>query len=440
MFCPKCGTANPDGSKFCKACGAPLRQQAPGTQVTTTSAAPGRRHGKGRLAIALVAVVAAVAVVAFVLLRVVGVTAGTGSPSSTGAVATTDGASVGGVTIGGTEMGNTASNYAEGAPSVSDGDYDYFYSITREGICRAKNDGSSPEVVVGTGGYQVSAGWLSLDGDRLIYLRSDTGSGSAYTVHSVAKDGSDDKAIYTVTNAGASGAITVQGVYVYDHTVYVLTAQYDSANGTTYSLWTMDEDGSNQKQAGGYTTDGTTSPFVTKDKIYFSYNPRTSGSNATTMGEVYVQNLDGTDFRQIYKSTVGGLYSSPVVQDGKVYVTEGNTALNHYTVTRMDADGSNAKAVYEGSTYLNGAPVVANGSVYGVLSQNEYTNATLAIAPVDGGDAKTASLPPNYFYPRVCTAGDHLLLVGTSDGGYTGTKVCSLGFDGTLQNVYVAES
>ena len=41
MFCPKCGTQNPDGSKFCKGCGAPLgAQSATGPHAGVTGAAP----------------------------------------------------------------------------------------------------------------------------------------------------------------------------------------------------------------------------------------------------------------------------------------------------------------------------------------------------------------------------------------------------------------
>jgi hypothetical protein len=39
MFCPKCGTQNPDGSKFCKGCGAPLGGQPAASHVG--SPAPG---------------------------------------------------------------------------------------------------------------------------------------------------------------------------------------------------------------------------------------------------------------------------------------------------------------------------------------------------------------------------------------------------------------
>lgn len=45
MFCPKCGTENPDGAKFCSKCGAalgavPASSGAPSSSETTTGLAP----------------------------------------------------------------------------------------------------------------------------------------------------------------------------------------------------------------------------------------------------------------------------------------------------------------------------------------------------------------------------------------------------------------
>lgn len=42
MFCPKCGAKNPDGAKFCGACGEPFRSaSAPAPAAAPTAAAPG---------------------------------------------------------------------------------------------------------------------------------------------------------------------------------------------------------------------------------------------------------------------------------------------------------------------------------------------------------------------------------------------------------------
>lgn len=60
LYCGKCGTENPDGSRYCRACGAPLGDAQAGTAaavVPVTSAGASRRHrAVGIAAVAAVAV------------------------------------------------------------------------------------------------------------------------------------------------------------------------------------------------------------------------------------------------------------------------------------------------------------------------------------------------------------------------------------------------
>lgn len=455
MFCPKCGSENPDGSKFCKACGAPLRQQttpapydnlAPHTlgsqagfrQPGQPALAPKPRHSKKPLVIGIVAVAVALAVAAFVLLHVVGVSSGGGS-SSKGAVATSDGTNVGGVTVGGTEMGNTGSNYAMAAPSVSASDYDYFYSYERRGICRAKDDGSSMDVIVPFASTSDTASWLNLDGDTLFYLKTENSGGTSYTVHSAKTDGSGDSIIYTLSAAGSSGS-SIQGVYLYDHVLYVLDESYDSSSHrSTFDLWTMGEDGSNQQKVGGYQTDGTTGPFVTKDKIYFTYTASYSSNNP--MGEVYSQNLDGSDFTKIYTSTVGSIYGMPIVQDGKIYFAESNSSMKRSVITQTALDGSNASELYQADAYSLYLRAVADGKVY-VVSYGDYGDSSqrLTSVPLDGGDTSVIAVQDNAYNPFVCTADDHLLVTDGGDGGAAGLTVYTMDYDGNKLHDYVVSS
>lgn len=72
MMCQKCGTQNPEGTRFCSGCGAPLGDAAPQPQIQGRASQPmGRRPGNGRtVAIAALAVLLAAAVVALALLVV----------------------------------------------------------------------------------------------------------------------------------------------------------------------------------------------------------------------------------------------------------------------------------------------------------------------------------------------------------------------------------
>ena len=70
MFCPKCGTTNPDGAKFCAGCGATLGAGRAGTGAAPQGAPAPRRHGKGPVVGVIVGAVAIVAVAAVVVYNV----------------------------------------------------------------------------------------------------------------------------------------------------------------------------------------------------------------------------------------------------------------------------------------------------------------------------------------------------------------------------------
>lgn len=78
MFCPKCGTQLPDGSRFCARCGCAISPAGGGAPAPAPTAS--RRPGRGRL-VALA--VAAVAVVGVVVALVTGLAGGTRVPDGT---------------------------------------------------------------------------------------------------------------------------------------------------------------------------------------------------------------------------------------------------------------------------------------------------------------------------------------------------------------------
>lgn len=462
MFCPNCGAKNRDGAKFCVECGAPLSKKADQAVATaptdarevpiaspaamdaqpTMQSTPPRTGGKSKRWIIPAVIVAALAAAALAIVQVVGVSVD-GGPSSKGAVAVTGGTRIGSLTFGGTPMGNTASNYASGGLSVSDDSYDYFYSSIQGGICRAAKDGSSVDVISEREpGWNGWASHFSLDGSILFYENDDYSTNSTtYSVHAVNADGSNDRTIYSISSASNAGS-AIEDVYLYDHMVYVLVSTLDSDTmRTTFGIWAMNEDGSDQHQAGGYTSDsGGGIPFLAKDKVYFCHTPPSSDGSSTN-GEVYVQNYDGSETRKLYTSDVGNMYGTPFVVDDTIYVEEANNAQGIFNVVAMGLDGSDPHTVFSSTTANTWYNLVAvmHGCLY--ISHKDYDTLVGSItrAPLDGGDTSEITLGQEYNL-FMDDAGDHLLAIGIGDDmGSMGVDVASFDFEGNKLHDYVVD-
>ncbi|MGN0055639.1 MAG: lectin-like protein [Atopobiaceae bacterium] len=462
MFCSNCGAKNRDGAKFCVECGAPLSRKADQAVATaptdarevpiaspaatdaqpTMQSTPPRTGGKSKRWIIPAVIVAALAAAALAIVQVVGVSVD-GGPSSKGAVAVTGGTRIGSLIFGGTPMGNTASNYASGGLSVSDDSYDYFYSSIQGGICRAAKDGSSVDVISEReSGWNGWASHFSLDGSTLFYENDDYSTNSTtYSVHAVNADGSNDRTIYSISSASNAGS-AIEDVYLYDHMVYVLVSTLDSDTmRTTFGIWVMNEDGSNQHQAGGYTSDsGGGIPFLAKDKVYFCHTPPSSDGSSTN-GEVYVQNYDGSETRKLYTSDVGNMYGTPFVVDDTIYVEEANNAQRIFNVVAMGLDGSDPHTVFSSTTANTWYNLVAvmHGCLY--ISHTDYDALVGSItrAPLDGGDTSEITLGQEYNL-FMDDAGNHLLAIGIGyDMGSVGVDVASFDFEGNKLHDYVVD-
>lgn len=498
MFCPNCGKPNPDDARFCSECGYSLAredarggatepasqgesvlQEAPSQQMASmpqetlvqqavpmpqavpsplSDSADGSTPQRKRKVwpFVLGGCLGAAVVAAMILVGALGTrqnandaqveqptateSADDPTSSSTSDVASAKTSSS--TTEAVVKAGNTPSNYAQGARVVSDDNYDYFFSRAKGGLCRAKTDGTV-ETIVSVGPQSDLASdyltCLNLDGGKLYYVwGSITGKTDACSIHSVNTDGSNDQEIYDL---GSIPYYDVSGLFLYDGTLYVVSTVESGASGTSASAYTvtsMSEDGSNVKQLGSFQSNRSYNCVIADGKLFY-----VTGSGTDSKGILYSQDLDGSNNKRLYTSSIGTISSAPVVQDGKLYFVEDNlsTSAGQAVLTQLDEDGSNAKTLYSHSvdgedwTYLSAA---VNGRAYVANAMMDSVD-KVTVVPLDGASAKTVDLPFACGEMTIGTAPDHLLLYSSLDGGQWGVDVCATDFDLAQTCSYVSE-
>lgn len=499
MFCPNCGKPNPDDARFCSECGYSLaREDAPGGATEPASqgesvpqeASPQQPASMPQETLVQQAVpmpqavpsplpdsadeptpqrkrkvwpfvlggcLGAAVIAAVILVGALGTqqnandaqveqpTATESADDSTSS-STSDAASAptsSSTTEAVVKAGNTPSNYAQGARVVSDDNFDYFFSRAKGGLCRAKTDGTV-ETVVSVGPQSDLASdyltWLNLDGDKLYYVwTSSTGRTDSSSIHSVNTDGSNDQEIYDLRSIPY---YDVSGLFLYDGTLYVVSTMESASSNTspsTYTVTSMSEDGSNVKQLGSFQSNRSDNCVIADGKLFY-----VTGSGTDSKGILYSQDLDGSNNKRLYTSSIGTISKAPVVQGGKIYFVEDNsgTSAGQAVLTQIDEDGSNAKTLYshsvdgDGLDYLsavvNGRAYVANATMTGAVEK-------VSVVPLDGASAKTVDLPFTCGEMTIGTAPDHLLLYSSLDGGQWGVDVCATDFDLAQTCSYVSE-
>lgn len=465
MICPKCGTENADGSRFCKTCGAPLADGA-STAGTAVPTYPKKSSKKALVAVIAVVAVVLVAVLAANLLGLVRI----GASSSAGSQAS-GGQTSSDVTVvssalwsgngtspyvdqDGTECGNTPSNYGQRAETVSDSDYDYFYSDSEGGLCRAKKGSSQVDVILPTSKLGSADShttfYLNKDGDTLyfmeIYSRYNGSSDSSFAICSVGADGSGFTTLLEIpsTDKSTGSYSYISGLYLYDHTLYFVVESMSGGSkysDCTYDVYTMDEDGSNQQKRCSIQLVGYAEFFVTKDKVYYTYNkPDVDNPEGSSRSSVFSQNLDGSDQLEIYVSNLDWIADGPIVQDGFVYVTESNLISyavgdGSFQLTRMDTSGNAPSVIWSGKTGRNSyykLSAIAGNSVY-LAETNDGRLASLISVPLSGGDSATLDTSFAGMDPVLSNSCDCLLLYGYGTGTWSsGAEVTRIGFDGTV--------
>lgn len=305
--------------------------------------------------------------------------------------------------------GNRPENYADGAYCVSDedGQYDYFYSVTNQGISRAATDGSSVDVIAHTGdGLHDAVSFLSLDGDRLFYLlKVYDGDAPNYEVHAVNTDGSSDQVVYSLSSSDQSESIG--GVYLYDHTLYLLVEHGGTkSTPSTYEVRTIKEDGSDLQVLGSDLAKGAEYLYLTEDHLYYTV---AAAAGDGKLGELHSQKVDGSRDQTIYTSTLGYL-SCPVVLQQDLYVTECGSGGNQLTCMGLDGSGVQSRFHSDDSGMLKIASITGKRAVMlEDIGQYDSYFGDLVIADFDSDSTRHVWLPQSYTSHNIEIAGDHLL-------------------------------
>lgn len=432
MYCPQCGAENPDGSKFCRSCGAALQRAQLVTPAPEQPAKPRRRRVWPVILVAVAVVVVACAVV---LLRVVGVSVD-GGPSTKGGVATMGGTTIGPLTFGATTMGN----YPDAYLSVSDGTYDFFTS--EAGICRARYDGSEIETIASFD-YQNGNGIAAmenLDGETLFYVHGGN------EVLSVGKDGSNAYDIWSIASSYSKAEDdsypAIERMNIYDHVIYLAVAKDAQSSG--YDIWTMDEDGSNAVLRCTYGSGDVfvSIPLMTKDCVYYTQLQRTDSGIASGF-EVCRQGIADGGIHRIGQSISGAALNPPDLFDGHLYLAVSHDENDQ--ILQLDPNGSGSQVLYQegdrsASLYIE---AVAEGELY-LLRQtidgdgNDYS--FLAVS-TDTGRVRTIAVDESGDYQVISRSGNHLLsYVLALSSGQSITSVSSYDFDGNKTCDYITSN
>ena len=392
MFCPSCGKPVADGARFCPHCGAnlpvldpegttvsqvvppaegpsddecsavperleQLEQESPVASSNSTSVCPVKH--RSRVAIIALAAALMIAGGAFVLTRFL--------PSAAGK-------------LPGLAQLQPDTSEADRKMLMdtvaSDGTYDYFISEYYGGVCRLAPGASSAELIYpltldtwdGNSDYEtgdpdrnpwrsfgmgVDDDWLYVsleyDGDL------DTENPSAVDGHTdvlrMRTDGSDASVVYSLPE-GSLDDDDIESSLPYmaanDGKLYVIIqTSYEMYSPATheYQLIRMDSDGQNQENLALVKDDDWLSFTLTSDRLYYTAGEySTDEDNPAPTNQLYSENLDGTDFKNVYTSRSGSI-SAPRRYKGRLYLEESyGDGLNR--IISMEEGGSDVQEVF----------------------------------------------------------------------------------------------
>lgn len=391
MFCPQCGTKIADDVKFCPSCGAkivrvtesvPLHEAVQPAEsparasnasvssaktVTLTSGAPARSVSGVEQSSSPTAVAAASAVsrphrvVVFVVVGVAALVVLAAIVLGVfGAPASLDSAGTGLFDAAEPQPGPQFNT----GLAVSDGAYDYYYSKDCAGIVRAAIDGSDVEVLspvaVGSSEKVHRISDFCLDGNYLyyylVYLRNAANrmgmnlQDDLYEIHRLAIDGSGDEVIYTVSGDqydNDDDMIDVRDVLAYEGDVYaVVETTRLNPDSESYQVLRMDSSGGNVEELTTVSNQDGCWISLRPDCMFYAMGKRLIAEEDTIYPELYMQNLDGSDVKRLYVSSIGTA-SSPIVLGDRFYVIETSPDGSIRQMISMDKNGDDVKVEFD---------------------------------------------------------------------------------------------
>ena len=118
----------------------------------------------------------------------------------------------------------------------------------------------------------------------------------------------------------------------------------DADEEPSYQLVRTDHGGGNREELALVTSSVDCVLFITPEKLYHATGAYAFG-DAEVLNELYVQNLDGSEFRRVYTGNMGDV-SLQAVRGGRLYLVESGEADTR-RVTSIAEDGSDAQILYE---------------------------------------------------------------------------------------------
>lgn len=271
--------------------------------------------------------------------------------------------------------------------------YRYFVSQELGGVCRIEEGKTDVELIrplpqPAQDGLRTPTCLAEGDG-RIYFVETQTSPQQqnwSYHVHCINEDGGNDTIVFD------AGSGEIVDLYARDRELYVVGRQGGGYDGTSHVIWSMAEDGSNQRTV--YDAHG--EAVVLDDRLYF-----VQGKDRDSLNTLCSSKLDGSDVKQLYISSSITIRALDAHNDRICFVEDDYGTPK--SLMSIAPDGSDVKVAYhfnpvdasdEDQINFLGNVVYANGKAYftGKVVR-DVPIGHLRIVPLEGGPMRTVPLP-----------------------------------------------